>query len=81
MYSIDCSGVSYSRKFKCSQHVYNVKFNDTKLTFGQGQNQITNMFTEIHEQLLYLLTNNYDKIRITFIHNSFDHPIGKLLKY
>ena len=76
MFNIQEGQTSHSKKFNCDQHVFKIQFNEINLTFGEGQSEITRMFTEVHQKLLSLLKNDNDKIRITFLHSSFDHPIG-----
>ncbi len=75
MYTITQTSESNCKKFNCKQHVLEIAFGEVNKTFGEAQQEISQMFIDLHEKLLTLVQNN-DYARITFIHNDFEHPIG-----
>lgn len=74
-FSIVQTSNSTCKKFHCEQKVYNIEFKETSLTFGQAQTEINNLFVDIHIKFADLMSDK-DFIRITFLHDEFDHPIG-----
>ncbi len=63
------------KKFNCEQHSFEIKINSVSKTFGEVTNEITTMFTELHSQILDLMST-HDCVRLTFFHESFDRPVG-----
>lgn len=65
-----------STKFKCNTYVYKVKYtSNIDKTFGELTSAFTNLFTELHSNMLDLV-NGKDKIRVLINHSSFDTPIS-----
>ena len=75
IYSITESFRSRSRKFKTDQQVFNISFNTVNKTFDEAQNEIKNLFIDLHEQFLGMMGDK-DYIRVTFLHDDFDRGIG-----
>ncbi len=75
LFTITTETKSRCKKFNCSQHTFNISFNDIEKSFGDAQNEIQRLFTELHDKFLNLMGPK-DYIRIVFFHNEFDRPVG-----
>ncbi len=51
------------KKFNCEQHSFEIKINSVSKTFGEVSNEITTMFTELHSQILDLMST-HDCVRL-----------------
>jgi hypothetical protein len=63
--------------FKCNKYQFKVSFRNgfgTK-TFGEATEQLTEMFTKLHSDILQLMRNK-DKVRVVLFHDSLAYPIG-----
>jgi hypothetical protein len=75
MYNISTSSSGRCKKFNCSQHTYNISFNSVNKTFAQAQQEIEQLFIDLHLKF-YNMMGSKDYIRIVFFHDSFDRPVG-----
>ena len=77
MYHITSSYVSHSHRFNCEQRCFNVDFNniDENLTFSHAQRKISQLFIDLHIKFIELMGEK-DYIRVTFLHDDFDRPVG-----
>ena len=66
---------THCKKFNCKQHVFDIEFNRSDLTFGQAHAEINKFFSDLHIEFESLMNEN-DYARITFLHKDFEHPIG-----
>ena len=64
------------KKFDCSQHVFEINFEESNTTFGESNTKINELFSNIHIIKIVELINDSDYARIIFIHDDLDHPIG-----
>lgn len=62
--------------FNCKQINYKVTFSNCLKTFEQAQDEINNMFINLHNKFISKLKNNNDLIRISFHHDSFDRRVS-----
>jgi hypothetical protein len=56
--------------FNCEQHNIKINFGNSSKTFYQAQNDITDLFVELHSKLLNNMRTN-DLIRLVFFHSDF----------
>ena len=75
LFNISTSFESHSRKFNTEQRVFNISFNAVRKTFQEAQEEIRELFINLHEKFLALMGDK-DYIRITFLHEDFDRGIG-----
>lgn len=75
MYTITNSFNSRCQKFNCDQKVFNINFNNVNKTFEEAQQEITQLFVDLHSKFASLM-NEKDYIRVTFLHDEFDRPVG-----
>ena len=75
LFNITTSFESHSRKFNTEQRVFNISFNAVRKTFQEAQEEIRELFINLHEKFLALMGDK-DYIRITFLHEDFDRGIG-----
>ncbi len=75
LFTIASEADSHCKKFKCSQHTYKIRFNNIEKSFGDAQNEIQRLFTQLHDKFLNMMGPK-DYIRIVFFHNDFDRPVG-----
>ena len=68
------------KKFNCKQHVIEISFDSVDKTFGESQKELDTIFTNIHLKIMSLMQGKC-YARITFLHDDFDHPIGKIKIY
>ena len=73
--NIVSSNVGNCKKFNCSQHVFEINFQESNSTFGESNTKINELFSNIHIKTVELM-NDGDYARIIFIHDDLDHPIG-----
>ena len=73
--NIVSSNVGNCKKFNCSQHVFEINFQESNSTFGESNTKINELFSDIHIKIVELM-NDGDYARIIFIHDDLDHPIG-----
>jgi hypothetical protein len=64
-----------NNKFKCQERVYKLLFDPSNKTFAELSNDINRLFNELFSRFTNNL-NNLDMVRVTFFHNSFNHPIS-----
>jgi len=57
-------------RFNCEQHNIKINFGNSSKTFYQAQNDLTDLFVELHAKLLNKMRNN-DFIRLVFYHSDF----------
>ncbi len=74
-FTISSENNSYCKKFKCAQHTYKIRFNNIEKSFGNAQNEIQSLFTQLHNKFVSMMGPK-DYIRIVFFHNDFDRPVG-----
>ena len=75
LYNISSTLDGRCAKFNCEQKTFNIKFNDVRKTFGQAQSEITQLFVDLHTKFANMMSPK-DYIRVTFMHQEFDRPIG-----
>ena len=73
---IEERGESECILFNCKQINYNIKFSNCLKTFGEAQDEINNMFSELHQRFISKLKTKNDLIRISFSHDSFDSRVS-----
>jgi hypothetical protein len=61
---------SISNRFNCEQLTIKIAFGNTSKTFEEANNEIQNLFTDLHSKLI-AKKNDSDKIRLVFHHDSF----------
>jgi len=52
-FTISSENNSYCKKFKCAQHTYKIRFNNIEKSFGDAQNEIQSLFTQLHNSTIY----------------------------
>ena len=65
---LDEDGSSNCAQFNCTQHKINIKFGRSARTFGDAQNEIYEMFEQLHVALNAKIGER-DKIRLVFFHD------------
>ena len=80
MYYITSSSAGQCKKFNCSQHTFNINFNNVNKTFSQAQNEIAQLFTDLHLKFLSgsVLTLAYSFVENTEITEITENPVKKM---
>jgi hypothetical protein len=69
--------ISYknSTKWNCQTRAYEIDFSDNPLSFIEANEEIWQMFFELHNKCLELMDQK-DLIRVVFFHEQFDKPVS-----